>query len=213
MFFPTEGLLRLVVQPTQCGPWIRLCNYTWCYNESMWLVTCAGLHLLYRDNMTSTRTISYDNGTTVYLTIRIILVHQRLRFLAGTTRIFNWRIYSTGVVTRYYSRNLIDLYDAKPEPLRGRVSGHLLNIGSHWFTLHIGTGFWHQERGFALPLLFWRLIGWITAVNSEQSGMHHIRCFKQKHQVTSLIWCWGHFQHLGLSLWYWTCFLAAKFSW
>ena len=73
--------------------------------------------------MTSTRTISYDNG--------IILGDQRWFAFAGATRIFNGLIYSIGVVTRYYSRNWFDLSDVKPEPVRGRVFGHLLNIGSH----------------------------------------------------------------------------------
>ena len=44
---------------------------------------------------------------------------------------------------------------------------------------------WRQEWGLCNTI--WRLIGWITAVNSKRSGMSYILSFKQKNLVASWI--------------------------
>ena len=176
--FPTGGLLRLVVLPTQCEPWIRLCNDTRFYNESCdwWLaqalLCCIEITWprLGQSHMTMKQLYTWQNESYWWINAGFLLQGQQGSSTGGFILSESLQDITAGI--------WLDLYDVKPEPLRGKVSGHLLNVGSHWFTLHIGTGLLHQERFVAILDYFGDWLDW-SLLGSSFAGYRTftLRCF------------------------------------
>ena len=67
---------------------------------------------------------------------------------------------------RYGWRNQINISSSQQEHFRYMVYSHIPDTGSRIHIAHCYLS-WHQERIRLAILSFWRLIGWVIAVNSK----------------------------------------------